>query len=99
MDEKGGLSGVPLRTRSTEVIHLIYSHTSGRIPIIGVGGVSDADSAWEKIAAGACLLQLYSGLIFQGPSVIKRINAGLDHKLKVHGYQSISEAVGHAHRM
>ena len=98
MDEKGGLSGSPLRERSTEVIGLIYSHTEGKIPIIGVGGISDLDSAWEKIGAGASLLQLYSALVFEGPSVIKQINKGLNRRLKAHGYQNISEAVGHAHR-
>jgi dihydroorotate dehydrogenase len=98
MDEEGGLSGGPLRGRSTEVIKLIYSHTEGNIPIIGVGGISDVDSAWEKIGAGASLLQLYSALVFEGPSVIKQINKGLNRRLKAHGYQSISEAVGHAHK-
>ncbi|HJN55982.1 MAG TPA: quinone-dependent dihydroorotate dehydrogenase [Candidatus Poseidoniales archaeon] len=98
MDEKGGLSGVPLRIRATEVIHLLYSHTEGKMPIIGVGGISDGDSAWEKIAAGASLLQVYSALVFEGPGVIRKINKSLNRKLKAHGYQSLSEAVGHAHR-
>ena len=62
------------------------------------GGISDLDSAWEKIGAGASLLHLYSALVFEGPSVIKQINKGLNRRLKAHGYQNISEAVGHAHR-
>ncbi len=99
MNEKGGLSGLPLRDRSTEVIHLLYAHTNGKLPIIGVGGISDADSAWEKIAAGASLLQLYSALIFEGPSVNKSINKGLIRKLKQHGYSNISDAVGHSHKL
>ncbi len=98
MKQQGGLSGEPLRNRSTEVIHLLYSHTNGKLPIVGVGGVSDAEGAWEKIAAGACLLQLYSALVFEGPGVTKAINKGLNRKLEAHGYQSLSEAVGHAHR-
>jgi len=98
MDQTGGLSGEPLRSRSTEVIHLLYAHTLGKLPIVGVGGVSDPESAWEKIAAGASLLQLYSALVFEGPAVTKTINRGLKKKLKEHGYESISEAVGHSHR-
>ena len=98
MDQTGGLSGAPLRSRSTEVIHLLYAHTLGKLPIVGVGGVSDPESAWEKIAAGASLLQLYSALVFEGPAVTKTINRGLKKKLKEHGYESISEAVGHSHR-
>ena len=98
MNQTGGLSGAPLRSRSTEVVHILYEHTQGKLPIIGVGGISDADSAWEKIAAGACLLQLYSALVFEGPGVMKAINKGLNRKLKEHGFNSLVEAVGHAHR-
>ena len=98
MQESGGLSGKPLRNRSTEVIHLLYAHSGEKLPIVGVGGIFDAESAWEKIAAGASLLQFYSALVFEGPSVSKAINKGLNRKLNSHGYQSLSEAVGHAHR-
>ena len=99
MNESGGLSGKPLCARSTEVIHLLYSHTQGKLPIIGVGGISDTESAWDKICAGASLLQLYSSLIFEGPSVNKSINKGLIKKLNEHGYNSLAEAVGHGHRV
>ena len=98
MDQTGGLSGKPLQARSTEVIHLLYAHTNGALPIVGVGGISDVESAWEKIGAGASLLQLYSALVFEGPGVNRAINKGLNRKLKAHGYQSLAEAVGHAHR-
>ena len=98
MNQEGGLSGKPLRKRSTDVIHRLYSHTGGKIPIIGVGGIFDAESAWEKIAAGASLLQLYSALIFEGPSVNKSINKGLILKMNEFGYDSLADAVGHAHR-
>ena len=98
MDQTGGLSGKPLQNRSTEVIHLLYSHCGSKLPIVGVGGISDANSAWEKIAAGASLLQLYSALVFEGPGVMRAINKGLNRKLAQHGYKDLSEAVGHAHR-
>ncbi len=98
MNQTGGLSGSPLRARSTEVVRVLYAHTDGKLPIVGVGGISDVESAWEKIAAGASLLQLYSALVFEGPGVMKIINKGLNRKLKEHGYKSLSEAVGHAHR-
>jgi len=98
MKEAGGLSGEPLQIRSTEVIHLLYAHTKGELPIVGVGGISCVESAWEKIAAGASVLQLYSAMVFNGPGVVKTINKGLNRKLKSHGYQNLSDAVGHAHR-
>ena len=98
MDQKGGLSGIPLRKRSTEVIHMLYAHCGSQLPIVGVGGISDAESAWEKIAAGASLLQLYSALVFEGPGVSRAINKGLNRKLAEHGYSQLSDAVGHAHR-
>ena len=97
MNENGGLSGKPLQKRSTEVIHMLFSHTNGQLPIIGVGGISDVESAWEKIGAGASLLQLYSALIFEGPSVAKSINKGLLIKLKENGYDNLTDAVGHSH--
>ena len=98
MNQTGGLSGKPLQKRSTEVIRLLYSHTKGKLPIVGVGGISDAESAWEKIGAGASLLQLYSAMVFDGPGVNKAINKGLNRKLKAHGYQCLADAVGHSHR-
>ena len=90
----GGLSGAPLRVRSNEVISLIYRLTRGELPIIGVGGVFDAADAWEKICAGASLIQLYTGFIYEGPSVAKRINEGLAEILKREGFASLDEAVG-----
>ena len=98
MVETGGLSGNPLRKRSTEVIRLIADHTDGKWPIIGVGGISTADEAWEKIVNGASLLQIYSAMVFQGASVIKEIVNGLDKKLKSAGLNSIHDAVGLARR-
>jgi dihydroorotate dehydrogenase len=94
--ETGGLSGYPLRQRSTEVIRHIYRQSSGRVPIIGVGGIFTADDAWEKITAGASLLQLYTGLVFEGPGVVKTIVAGLKTKLSESGLPNLDAAVGSA---
>jgi len=73
----GGLSGRPLRQRATEVIRYLHRHSKGALPIIGVGGIHSAEDAREKLAAGAALVQLYSGFIYEGPALVKRINQGL----------------------
>jgi dihydroorotate dehydrogenase len=93
-DEAGGISGAPLRERSTEVIRFIWQQTAGQIPIIGVGGIFTAEDAWEKIAAGASLLQVYTGWIYEGPAMVRRILQGLLSKLEQNGLNSISEAIG-----
>lgn len=93
-EEAGGISGLPLRQRSTEVIRYIYQETEGKLPIIGVGGIFDTESAWEKITAGATLLQFYSGWIYQGPWVVPEILQGLTQKLKDNGMENLSQAVG-----
>ncbi len=90
----GGLSGAPLRRRANEVISLIYRLAGSRLPIIGVGGVFTATDAWEKICAGASLIQLYTGFIYEGPGVARRINEGLAEILKQEGFQTWDEAVG-----
>jgi dihydroorotate dehydrogenase len=91
---EGGLSGRPLRERSNEVIRTIYRLTNGSLPIIGVGGVFTAEDAWEKICAGASLIQLYTGFIYEGPGVARRINEGLRRILSKEGFVSLDEAVG-----
>ena len=96
MSENGGLSGKPLNKRSTEVIRLIADHTDGKWPIIGVGGISNSDDAWEKISNGASLIQIYSSMVFNGASVVKEIVNGLDRKLKSKGMTNLREAVGSA---
>lgn len=73
----GGLSGKPLRDRSTEVIRYISEKTGGQIPVIGVGGIMSPGDAIEKLEAGACLVQLYTGFIYEGPFVVKRINKAI----------------------
>jgi dihydroorotate dehydrogenase len=92
--EVGGLSGRPLRQPSSEVIRYLYRSAQGRIPIIGVGGIFSAQDAYEKICAGASLVQLYTGLIYRGPSLPRRINAGLVRLLQRDGLTQLSKAVG-----
>ncbi|MBI2234052.1 MAG: quinone-dependent dihydroorotate dehydrogenase [Micavibrio aeruginosavorus] len=93
-EEKGGLSGQPLSEKSTDMIRNFYRLTGGKLPIIGAGGVSSGLDAYDKIRAGASLVQIYSALAFQGPGVVKRITAELAQLLKKDGYATIDEAVG-----
>jgi len=95
---EGGLSGAPLRNRSTEVIATLYKLTQGKLPLIGVGGIFSATDAWEKICAGASLIQVYTGMIYEGPLLAQRINAGLAEILAREGLHSLDEAVGISHR-
>jgi dihydroorotate dehydrogenase len=92
--EAGGLSGRPLRARSTEVIRHLYQQTRGTLPIIGVGGIFNAADAWEKIAAGASLLQVYTGLIYHGPAICRGIVTGLIARLEARGLGQLNAAVG-----
>ena len=92
--QTGGLSGRPLRARSTEVIRHLYRQTKGKLPIIGVGGIfTDAD-AWEKIAAGASLVQVYTGLVYEGPAICRGIVSGLIGRLEEKGMGQLGQAVG-----
>jgi dihydroorotate dehydrogenase len=93
-EEAGGISGMPVRDRSTEIIRFIWQQTQGKIPIIGVGGIFTPEDAWEKITAGACLVQVYTGWIYSGPLMIRGILEGLLAKLEQTGLNSISQAVG-----
>ncbi|MEH2014321.1 quinone-dependent dihydroorotate dehydrogenase [Nostoc sp.] len=92
--EAGGISGEPLRDRSTEVIRFIWQQTQGQIPIIGVGGIFSGEDAWEKITAGASLIQVYTGWIYEGPLMVRRILLDLLVRLEQSGLNSINEAVG-----
>ena len=96
--ETGGLSGRPLRARSTEVIGHLYQQTGGRLPLIGVGGIFSAADAWEKITAGASLVQIYSGLVYEGPGLAKQIVRGLRQRLEEAGLKDLAAAVGLDHR-
>ncbi|XP_052059847.1 dihydroorotate dehydrogenase (quinone), mitochondrial-like isoform X2 [Mytilus californianus] len=97
-DEVGGLSGGPLKDLSTKTISDMYKLTEGKVPIIGVGGISSGEDAYDKIKEGASLVQLYTALIYQGPPVIGKINRELSELLIKDGYRSITEAVGANHK-
>ena len=92
--EPGGLSGRPITNMVTAFIAHIYKVTQGRLPIIGVGGIFDAQDAYAKIRAGASAVQIYTGWIYEGPSAVKRINNGLLRLIERDGLKHISEAVG-----
>ena len=90
----GGLSGKPLNARSTEVISGIYRYSKGKLPIVGVGGIFTPQDAFEKIAAGACLIQAYTGFVYQGFTFARDINFGLAKILREKGFKSLDEAIG-----
>lgn len=92
--QKGGLSGSPLRDKSTDIIRNFYKLTKGNLPIIGIGGISTAEHAYEKIRAGASLVQLYTGMIYEGPDIANNINKGLLQRLDRDGFHNISDAIG-----
>ena len=92
--EAGGLSGDPLRQRALEVLRRLRATAGPALPLVGVGGISTPEAAWERIAAGASLVQLYTGWIFEGPDLVPRVLEGLIEQLDRHGIRHISEAVG-----
>lgn len=89
-DVSGGLSGAPLRARSTEIIRYLARQTAGKLPIIGVGGVAAANDALEKIRAGASLVQIYTGLVYAGPALIRAINCGLVQACQREGVSNVA---------
>ncbi|KAK3857283.1 hypothetical protein Pcinc_036462 [Petrolisthes cinctipes] len=93
-EETGGLSGAPLKSLATATIKDMYRLTKGSVPIIGVGGVASGQDAYEKIRAGASLIQLYTGLIYTGPQLIPRATHELEQLLRDDGFSSVAEAVG-----
>jgi len=93
-NENGGLSGRPLRPLSTAVLKRVYRLTQGRVPLIGVGGIACSADAYEKLRAGASLLQLYTALVFQGPALVTRIKTELADHLRRDGFTRLSDAVG-----
>ena len=92
--EKGGLSGKPLENKSNITINKFYKNLKNKIIIIGVGGVDSGKSAYEKILNGASLIQLYTGMVYQGPNISNKINEELIVILKKEGFENISEAIG-----
>jgi len=93
-DEAGGLSGEPLRPLALQSLRDFRSASGGELPLIGVGGISTADDAWERIRAGASLVQLYTAMVYEGPHIVRRIALGLADRLKREGFANIEEAVG-----
>ena len=92
--ESGGLSGRPLRHRALAVLRRLRAMAGPSLPLIGVGGIDSAESAWERISAGACLVQVYTGWIYEGPQLVPNIVEGLITQLNRHGLATIGEAVG-----
>jgi dihydroorotate dehydrogenase len=95
--ETGGLSGKPLKDRSTEVIRAIYRQTGGKLPIIGSGGIFTAADAYDKFRAGASLVEIYTSLIYRGPGLLRELTDGLKALLQRDGYRNIAEAAGADH--
>ena len=92
--ETGGLSGAPLRALATQRLRDFRKATGGAIPLVGVGGIATAEHAWERIRAGASLVQLYSAMVYEGPGLGARIARGLEGLMRRDGFASIAEAVG-----
>lgn len=93
-EEAGGLSGVPIRARSLAVLRQLWNRLQGRVPLVGVGGIDSPQAAWERLAAGASLLQLYTGWIYQGPQLVPAVLEGLLKQLEGHGLKSVADGVG-----
>lgn len=93
-EEAGGLSGAPLRHRALEVLRRLRATAGPALPLIGVGGIDSAEAAWERISAGASLVQVYTGWIYRGPALVPTILEGLSQQLERHGLGHIGEAVG-----
>jgi dihydroorotate dehydrogenase len=92
--QPGGLSGGPLKPLALKALREFRSASGGEIPLIGVGGIASADDAWERIRAGASLVQLYSAMVYEGPGIARRIARGLAERLSREGYSSIADAIG-----
>jgi dihydroorotate dehydrogenase len=92
--EQGGLSGQPLKPLALDTLRRFRSASGGQMPLIGCGGIATADDAWERICAGASLVQLYTAMIYEGPHVARHIATGLAQKLERSAFGSIAEAVG-----
>ena len=90
----GGMSGRPLHRRAVRMVQYIAQQTGGRVPIIGVGGIASAEDAYRMICAGASLVQVYTGLIYEGPGLVRRIKEGLVSLLEADGWTSVADAVG-----
>lgn len=92
-EEGGGLSGAPVRDLATDTIRKFYRLLQGQVQIIGVGGIASAEDAWDKLLAGADMLQIYTHFIYQGPSLIREIVVGLEQRMRAAGFSTIEEAM------
>ena len=92
--EKGGISGLPIKEKSSKLLKDFYILTNGKIPLIGVGGISNGKDAYQRILNGASLIQLYTSLIYKGPSIVNKIKEELVYLLKRDNYKSLDQAVG-----
>jgi dihydroorotate dehydrogenase len=92
--QEGGLSGQPLRERSTAIIHHIYHQTEGKLPIIGIGGIFNGDDLYEKLQAGATLAQAYTGFIYEGPAFVQKCIRGLRRRMAADGVTRLDEIIG-----
>lgn len=92
--ESGGLSGTPLKDLALQRLRDFHKATGGAIPLIGVGGIATAEDAWQRIRAGASLVQLYSAMVYQGPGIARRIVRGIEALMQRDGFATIAEAVG-----
>ncbi|WP_328503919.1 quinone-dependent dihydroorotate dehydrogenase [Streptomyces sp. NBC_00457] len=94
IEETGGLSGAPLKARSLEVLRRLYARVGDRITLVGVGGIEDAEDAWQRVLAGATLVQGYSAFIYEGPFYARAIHKGLAARLRTSPYATLADAVG-----
>jgi dihydroorotate dehydrogenase len=92
--EAGGLSGEPLRPLALQRLRDFRKATGGALPLVGVGGIANAEDAWQRIRAGASLVQLYSAMVYQGPGIARRIVRDLEQLMRRDGFASVAEAVG-----
>ncbi len=94
LEESGGLSGMPICNRALEVLKRIRSISASKLILIAVGGIHSPETAWERISAGASLLQIYTGWIYKGPIIVPQILEGINNQLELNGFNNISEAIG-----
>jgi dihydroorotate dehydrogenase len=93
-DEAGGLSGAPLKDLALARLRDFRRATGGALPLVGVGGIASAEDAWQRIRAGASLVQLYSAMVYEGPGIARRVVRGLETLMRRDGFGSVAEAVG-----
>jgi dihydroorotate dehydrogenase len=91
IDEVGGLSGKPLRARSLEVLKYLHAQLQGRLPIVSVGGIFSAEDVWERLSNGATLVQVYTGLVYEGPFLLKKLCRGLLERMEREGIASLAQ--------